>query len=245
MLILFNFYLFFTRNKTIRCQEIGKLAKLVINEDPDDFEEYSTSLTIILLALLEDDLSVRIFPLNFNHSGQTPEEKDLNDSITGPLFVMFRILSESMQIDNTAHNNLLILLAAMGTNNSKVGYLLFYFLIVSHYMFGRMIIYRNYAREMSKEITDSLITDLRCCAYDDVYMFFYLLPEVCINFYSSFSIPNYTDIFKLIACHIDPLQLQAILGRIISGSIKLLKREALMPILSKCSLFSCINAEFL
>lgn len=212
----------------------------MLNDDVDEFEEYSTSLTIILLALLEDDLSVRIFPLDFNRSGQTPNEKELKDSITGPLFVMFRILAESIEDDQTTHSSLLTLLAAMGTNNSKVGYLLFYFLIVSNYMSGRMSIYRNYAREMSKEITDSLLTDLRCCAYDDVYMFFYLLPEIFINFSSSFSIPNYTDIIKLIVCHIDPLQLQALLGRIISGSIKLLRKEAVMPVLSKWLFFEKI-----
>ncbi|KAH9392048.1 Integrator complex subunit 3 [Tyrophagus putrescentiae] len=225
--------IFHEKNRTVRCQEINKLAKLVLNDDADEFEEYSTSLTIILLALLEDDMSIRIFPLDFTRSGsQTPDDKELKDSITGPLFVMFRILAESIEDDQSSHNTLLTLLASMGTNNSKVGYLLFYFLIVSDYMSGRMSIYRSYARDMSKEIAESLLTDLRCCAYDDVYMFFYLLPEVFSNFSSSFVTTHFTDLLKMIVHHIDPLQVQVLLEKIISSSIKLLRKEAVIPILT-------------
>lgn len=178
-------------------------------------------------------MSIRIFPFDFTQPGKMPDDKDLKESITGPLFVMFRILAESIGDDQSSRNTLLTLLAAMGTNNSKVGYLLFYFLIVGNFMSGRMSIYRSYARVMSKEIAESLLTDLQCCAYDDVYMFFYLLPEVFNNFSSSFLTTNFTDLFKLIVHHIDPTQVKVLIMKIIDCSVKLLRKEAIIPMLSK------------
>lgn len=211
---------------------MGKLSKLVLDDDTDDFEEYSASLTIILLALLEDDLSVRVYPSDFSQPSQVPSEKALEESTNGPLFSMFASLVESIEDDTTEHSSLLALLAAMGTNNSKVGYLLIYYLIVGNNMSGRMSIYRSYAREMSKELPEALLADLRCCVFDDVYMFFYLLPDIFSNLATSIA-SVCTELIKLIVSNMDPSMFKDILAKIISGSLKVLRKDVVMPTLSK------------
>ena len=208
-----------------------KLVKLILEDDSDEYEESSTSLTIILLAILEDDLSVRIFPYDYTKPSNIPDEKELKESIIGPLFTMFRALAEASEDDQSNRNSLMTLVAAMGTNNSKVGYLLIYFLVVANFMAPRMSIYRHYAREMNKELGDSLLSDLKCCAYDDVYMFFYLLPEIFLNLNSSL-IGTTTDLIKLIVSHADSVQLQSILCRIINGSIKLVRKDGALSLIS-------------
>lgn len=220
-------------NKHIRAQEMQKLTKLILEEDPEEFEEYYTSLIIIILAILEDDLSVRIFPFDYGNPCM-PGEKDLKESITGPLFTMFHALQASTTEEDQStrkSKQLFMLLAAMGTNNYKVGYLLMYYLIVSKYMVGRMIIYRHYAKELNRELADSLLIDLRCCAFDDVFMFFYLLPEICTNLTTPSSGAN-SGLIKLIVQCADSSQIQMLIQLIVRGSFRFFRKEGVVSILS-------------
>ena len=213
-----------------------KLTKLILEEDPEEFEEYYTSLIIIILAILEDDLSVRIFPFDYGNPCM-PGEKDLKESITGPLFTMFHALQASTTEEDQStrkSKQLFMLLAAMGTNNYKVGYLLMYYLIVSKYMVGRMIIYRHYAKELNRELADSLLIDLRCCAFDDVFMFFYLLPEICTNLTTPSSGAN-SGLIKLIVQCADSSQIQMLIQLIVRGSFRFFRKEGVVSIL--CKLF--------
>ncbi|KAI2808039.1 Integrator complex subunit 3 [Blomia tropicalis] len=221
-------------NKHIRAQEMQKLTKLILEEDPEEFEEYYTSLIIIILAILEDDLSVRIFPFDYGNPSCMPAEKDLKESITGPLFTMFHALQASTTEEDQStrkSKQLFMLLAAMGTNNYKVGYLLMYYLIVSKYMVGRMIIYRHYAKELNRELADSLLIDLRCCAFDDVFMFFYLLPEICTNLTTPSSGAN-SGLLKLIVQCADSSQIQMLIQLIVRGSFRFFRKEGVVSILS-------------
>jgi integrator complex subunit 3 len=202
-----------------------KLLQLVM-QDEDNDQDMASNLMIILLCILEDDLSKRIFPNN----NSSIDDEELEDSIGTPLFVMFRNLCQTAEEDPNRHP-LLNLLAEMGANNSRIGYLLLYYLKASKSLDNRMSSYREYVRTLGRDTIGCLLSDLKACQNDDVNMFCYLIPEVYTHF-ANITIGN-CDLLNLIVSCIDSTQLQDLVSHILNGTLKMFRKDSLLSILSE------------
>ena len=202
-----------------------KLISLVMQNEEND-QNMALNLTIILLCILEEDLSKKVFPSN---SGSLDEE-ELEDSIGTPFFVMFRNLCQTAEEDPNRFP-LLNLLAEMGANNSRIGYSLIYYLKASKSSDNKMSSYREYVRTLGKDLSGCLLSDLKSCQMDDVNMFCYLLPDIYTQF-SNITIGN-SELLNLIVSCIDSTQLQDLISHIMNGTLKMFRKDSLLSLLSE------------
>lgn len=227
------------RNRDKQYEYIEKIAQIVIEEDPSsstaddsDGNDFNSNLTIILLALLDESMSARIFP--YDHSNPytsltLPDKSELNSSITGPLFALFRALTQD-EHDDYNRQPLKTLICEMGTNNSRVGFCLIYYLVVTESTGDRMAIYRDYSRMLGKDLAASLLSDLNNCAHHDLNMFFYLLPHI----YTCFTtLIGNAELLSYVVAFADFSHMQFLLTHVLNDSMKIFRRESIVSTLSK------------
>lgn len=207
-----------------------------MNEDPssesseeNDGSDFNSNLTIILLSLFEESMSIRIFPFDYSNpysSLSSPNENEINHSISGPIFALFEALTNG-DSDENRRLALKTLVCEMGTNNSRVGFFFLYYLAVKDTNGDRMLsrLYRDYVRFLGKELLSSLLFDMNNCAHHDLNMFFYLLPHI----YSSFNsvLVNNTDMLSYIVAFADFNHMQFLLTQVLNDSIKIFKKESI------------------
>ncbi|CAG2110959.1 unnamed protein product, partial [Medioppia subpectinata] len=201
-------------------------------------QDMASNLTIILLCILEDDLSKKVFP----STSYCVDEEELEDSIGTPLFVMFRNLCQTAEEDPN-RIPLLNLLAEMGANNSRIGYSMIYYLKASKSVDNRMSSYREYVRALGKDLTGCLLSDLKSCQSDDVNMFCYLIPDIYTQF-SNIAIGN-SDLLNLIVSCIDSLQLQDLVSHVMNGTLKMFRKDSLLSILNASLEWETIEQYYL
>ena len=201
------------------------LLQVLMQDEENDQD--NSSLVLCLLCILQDELSKKVFPDN------SFDEEAIEDSIGTPLFVMFRNLCQTPEEDPN-RSLLLNLLAEMGTNHPRIGYLLLYYLKASKTPNSvRVDLYREYARIYGKDLTTCLLFDMRSCQEDDVNLFCYLIPEVYNNYSAVFA---NAELLNLIVSCIDSVQLQDLISQILQNNFKMFKKDSIISILSKLSL---------
>ena len=203
----------------------------------DDDNDQDSNLTIILLCILEEDLSKKVFPIKLN----SIDEEELEDSIGTPLFVMFRNLCQTAEEDPN-RMPLLNLLAEMGANNSRIGYSLIYYLKASKSSDNKMSSYREYVRTLGKDLSGCLLSDLKSCQTDDVNMFCYIIPDIYTQF-SNIAIGN-SELLNLIVSCIDSTQLQDLVSHIMNGTLKMFRKDSLLSILSETLMSDTFYIQF-
>ncbi|XP_054160466.1 integrator complex subunit 3-like [Oppia nitens] len=220
-----------------RCEAMEQLVQFVM-QDEDNDQDMVSNLTIILLCILEDDLSKKVFPSN----GCSVDDEELEDSIGKPLFVMFRNLCQTAEEDPN-RIPLLNLLAEMGANNARIGYSMMYYLKATKSLDNRMSSYREYVRALGKDLTGCLLSDLKSCQSDDVYMFCYLIPDIYTQF-ANIAIGN-SDLLNLIVSCIDSTQLQDLISHIMNGTLKMFRKDSLLSILNASLEWESIEQYYL
>ena len=216
---------FFSRDNESRCEAMEKLVSLVM-QDEDNDQDMASNLTIILLCILEEELSKKVFPIKSN----SIDDEELEDSVGTPLFVMFRNLCQTAEEDPN-RLPLLNLLAEMGANNSRIGYSLIYYLKAIKSTDNKMSSYREYVRALGKDLSGCLLSDLKSCQSDDVNMFCYIMPDIYTQF-SNIAIGN-SELLNLIVSCIDSTQLQDLVSHIMNGTLKMFRKDSLLSILSE------------
>lgn len=105
-----------------KCQAMERIVQMVV-EDEIDAETIPT-LASCLSSILSQQITAQIFPSdNLN-------EEALTDSISTPLFVMFRNQFQLCKEEDNRRKLLARVLAEMQSVQSRIGYLLLYFLKV-------------------------------------------------------------------------------------------------------------------
>jgi len=105
-----------------RCQAMERIVQDVLDNDFDT--DAISSLANCISTILSSQITTQIFP-----SGNLNEEM-LVDSISTPLFVMFRNQFQLCKEENPRRKLLARVLAEMQSVQTKIGYLLLYFLKV-------------------------------------------------------------------------------------------------------------------
>lgn len=203
-----------------------KLIQQILEENEFD-PELNSALAIAICSALQDDFTRKIFPANV-------DEESLEDSIGSPLFVIFRNLCQAPE-DDPSRVPILLVLAEMASQNKSIGYLILYFMKVSKTQ--DVTPYKEFAKNVSKDLSTSLLNDLRSCQEDDVKMFCFIIPDVYRDFESTV-ISNSSFMHLTVSC-IDASQLQDLICNVLQGDMRMLKKETIVSIISKF-LSSCL-----
>lgn len=104
-----------------RCQAMERIVQMVVEDEID--AETIPPLASCISTILSPQITAQIFPDNLN-------EEALVDSISTPLFVMFRNQFQLCKEEDNRRKLLARVLAEIQSIQSRIGYLLLYFLKV-------------------------------------------------------------------------------------------------------------------
>jgi integrator complex subunit 3 len=112
--------LYFELDNETRCQIMERIVQMIVQDEIDT--ETMPTLVSCLSNTLSQQIKLDIFPAN------NPNDEALIDSISTPLFVMFRNQFQLCKEEDNRRTLLARVLAELQTIQPKIGYLLLYFL---------------------------------------------------------------------------------------------------------------------
>ncbi|XP_022252177.1 integrator complex subunit 3-like isoform X1 [Limulus polyphemus] len=205
-----------------RCEMVEKLLQAILQGNDFDQDTAST-LGICLAHILNDEFTRKIFP-------QEVDDESLEDSIGTPLFVMFRNLCLTPEEDPSRQPQLMVL-AEIAMHQPKLGCMLLYFVKASKIQDTNMSSYRDLVKSLdSKDLSSSLLDDLRMCQDEDVHMFCFLIPDIYTQF-PNIAVGN-AELLNLIVSCIDASQLQDLICHILQGYMILFRKESFLSVLN-------------
>lgn len=104
------------------CQTMERIVQMVIEDDID--HEMISSLASCISTILSSQITAQIFP------SDNMNDEALTDSISTPIFVMFRNQFQLCKEEDNRRKLLARVLAEIQTIQPRIGYLLLYFLKV-------------------------------------------------------------------------------------------------------------------
>ncbi|KAL7304899.1 hypothetical protein TKK_0002702 [Trichogramma kaykai] len=225
-------------DKERKCQLMEKIVQIILEDDldPETINVLATCLTNFLSDQIKDD---NLYP------PKDPDAEDaLIDSISIPLFIMFRNQYQLRKDDDDRSRLLMTVIVEMYTIQPRIGYLLLYFLKVyglevekSENDSSTIInsvktnVYKDFCAQRDDEFKICLMSDLKLCHRDNVLLLCYLITDVYALF-ESIAVGN-VEIFHLVAQSIDPNQLQDIVYQIMQSRLKMLKKESIQDFIEK------------
>ncbi|XP_043495860.1 integrator complex subunit 3 isoform X4 [Polistes fuscatus] len=213
----------------IKCQAVERIVQMVVEDEID--AETVPGLASCLSTILSIQITAQIYPSdNLN-------EESLTDSISTPLFVMFRNHYQLCKEEDNRRKLLARVLAEMNSIQPRIGYLLLYFLKV----WGReeekrerepsnvlndvkASVYKDFCAQREKKLDACIVADLKLCHEDNIYMMCYLVPDIYTGF-PNVALGN-VQIMHLVVSTIDSGQLQDLICQIMQGHLKMLKKES-------------------
>lgn len=218
-----------------RCQTMERIVQMVVEDEID--AETIPALASCISTILSSQITAQIFPSdNLN-------EEALTDSISTPLFVMFRNHFQLCKEEDNRRKLLARVLAEMQTVQPRIGYLLLYFLKV----WGReeekregepsnvlndvkASVYKDFCSHREKKLEACLVSDLKLCHEDNIFMLCYLVPDIYMGF-QNVALGN-VQMLHLVVSTVDACQLQELVCQIMQGHLKMLKKESFTSLLT-------------
>lgn len=219
----------------VRCQTMERIVQMVVEDEID--AETIPALASCISTILSSQITSQIFPSdNLN-------EEALTDSISTPLFVMFRNQFQLCKEEDNRRKLLARVLAEMQNIQPRIGYLLLYFLKV----WGRgeekregeqsnvlndvkASVYKDFCAHREKKLDACLVSDLKLCHEDNIFMLCYLVPDVYMGF-QNVTLGN-IQLLHLVVSTVDACQLQELVCQIMQGHLKMLKKESFTSLLT-------------
>lgn len=227
------------KNQEKRCDVLSELLGVVIQDNEFD-QDGASALAACLCHILSDQFT-NIFP----QSTDQDTEEAIEESSKGQvLFVIFRFLSDIAEGDHR-RNQLFLLLGEMYAKQPRTGYLLLYFLKVSKNSDDKMVLYKDFCKNMEvSDLKSCLLKDLKLCQEDDVRLFTYLIPDIYTHF--SGIVVGSAELVHMIVESIDGTQLQDLICQILQGHLIIFtKRETFLSILNESLKWESIEQYFL
>ncbi|XP_046624168.1 integrator complex subunit 3 isoform X1 [Neodiprion virginianus] len=218
-----------------KCQAMERIVQLVIEDEIES--ETLPALASAISTVLFLQTTSQIFPAdNLN-------DESLADSISTPLFVMYRNQFQLCKEEDKRRKLLSRVLAEVQAIQPRTGYLLLYFLKV----WGReeekregepsnelndvkALVYKDFCSEREKKLEACLLADLKLCHEDDIHLLCYLIPDVYMGF-QNVAVGN-VHLLQLVVSTVDASQLQDLICQIMQGHLRMLKKESFTNILT-------------
>lgn len=203
----------------------------LVAEDVEFDQETSRSLSIVLTSVLRPEITSTIYPCN-------PDDESLEDSIGNAIFVLIRSLIESSDSgsasgSDTRYSKLLSLLSDLSGQVSLFSYCILYYLEITGKSMdkGSYDPYKDLATSTDSDLPSFLLNDLKALQDDDTRLFFYLLPSI----YRIFEpiVTSNPSFMYLTVSTIDSYQLQLLVCQIVTESIKMIKKDSIINLISK------------
>ncbi|XP_014475902.1 PREDICTED: integrator complex subunit 3 isoform X3 [Dinoponera quadriceps] len=218
-----------------KCQAMESIVQMVVEDEID--AGMIPTLASYLSSILSPLITANIFP------PENLNEETLTDSISTPLFVMFRNQFQLCKEEDNRRKLLARVLAEMQSLQPKIGYLLLYFLKV----WGReeekregepsnvlndvkASVYKDFCAQREKKLDVCLVSDLKLCHEDNIFMLCYLVPDVYTGF-QNVALGN-AQLLHLVVSTVDSCQLQDLICQIMQGHLKMLKKESFTSLLT-------------
>lgn len=222
------------KDNETKCQAMESIVQHVIDVDleSEQLTALSTCLCSVMFAKLDD--SHRVFPEEVN-------DESLLDSISSPLFVMFRNLYQLCKEEDRRRQPLITLLAEMYQTLPKIGYLLLYFLKVwaneelkregeaPKFVTLKGSVYREFCQGAEKKLDVCLCDDLNECRLDDVHVLMYVVPDLFKEFRAQ--TVNNAHVLRIVVSAVNGGQLQDLVCYIMQGKLTMLKNDSLQSLL--------------
>ncbi|CAL7944924.1 unnamed protein product [Xylocopa violacea] len=219
----------------VRCQTMERIVQMVVEDEID--AETIPALASCISTILSSQITSQIFPTdNLN-------EEALTDSISTPLFVMFRNQFQLCKEEDNRRKLLARVLAEIQNVQPRIGYLLLYFLKVwgreeekregepSNVMNDvKASVYKDFCAHREKKLDACLVSDLKLCHEDNIFMLCYLVPDVYMEF-QNVTLGN-VQLLHLVVSTVDACQLQELVCQIMQGHLKMLKKESFTSLLT-------------
>ncbi|XP_008559612.1 integrator complex subunit 3 isoform X2 [Microplitis demolitor] len=219
-----------------RCQTMERIVQMILEDDLG--VDSIGPLATCLFTILSSQITPNIFPSdNLN-------DDSLTDSISTPLFVMFRNYFQLCKEEDNRKKFLGHVLSELQNLQSCIGYLLLYFLKV----WGReeekreglasnvtnevkAAVYKDFCQHRDKKLETCLLDDLKFCHQDNVFLLCYLVPDVFMGF-QNIALGNAT-LLHLVVSTVDSCQLQELVCQILQGQLKMLEKDSFGGLLIK------------
>ncbi|KAH0534446.1 integrator complex subunit 3 isoform X2 [Cotesia glomerata] len=219
-----------------RCQTMERIVQMILEDDLG--VDSITPLANCLSTILASEITSDIFPSNNSN------DESLIDSISTPIFVMFRNYFQLCKEEDSRKKFLGHMLAELRNLQPSIGYLLLYFLKV----WGReeekreglasnitnevkAAVYKDFSHHRNKKLEACLLDDLKNCHQDNVLLLCYLVPDVFMGF-QNIALGNAT-LLHLVVSTVDSCQLQDLVCQILQGQLKMLEKDSFNGLLIK------------
>ncbi|KAK0088867.1 hypothetical protein PV325_010464 [Microctonus aethiopoides] len=218
-----------------KCQTMEKIVQMIIEDDIG--VDMIGPLATCLATILSSQINAEIFPTENLH------DEALTDSISTPLFVMFRNYFQLCKEEDNRKKFLGHVLAELQTIQPQIGYLLLYFLKV----WGReeekreglasnvtsevkAAVYKDFCLQRDKKLEPCLISDLKLCHEDSVFLLCYLVPDIFMGF-QNIALGN-AQLLHLVVSTVDSCQLQELICQIMQGQLTMLEKDTFTNLLT-------------
>lgn len=233
------------KNDSQKCSIIESLIHQMNELDLDDLGLRAVAKE--LCNCFEDDLIEDILPREI-------DETTLLDSIKSPLFILFKILYNLTKQDDTGKELLHRLLAEMYNYQTRIGYLLLYFLKVqvrteqkqeeqSKLNVLKVSVYKEFCQALEKKLDMCLYDDLCACHIIDNKLMVWIVPDLYKDFKQQ--TVNNAQILRVIVSSIDSQQLHSLLCKVMQGSLTMLKGDNIQNLLKSSLTWESIEQFFL
>ncbi|XP_058793302.1 integrator complex subunit 3 isoform X2 [Phymastichus coffea] len=225
--------LYYESDNEVRCQTTEKVIQIILEEEID------ADILSTLVSYLSNNLLKQIDSIIFPNS---PNDESLIDSISTPLFVMFRNQFQLCKEEDYRKKKLSAVLCELQIIQPKIGYLLLYFLKIwsneeekrecekSDINRTKIIVYSDFCSQREVNLEDCLFEDLKRCHDNDISMLWFLIPDVYMAF--PHFVIGHIRILHLVISTVDSSQLQDLICWIIQGHLKMLKEDDSITIIT-------------
>nr|CAG4643757.1 EOG090X0205 [Lepidurus arcticus] len=204
--------LYHEQDNEAKCAAVEAFVQLITQEPPES--ETMTVLAQIFCAMFASQLEAKLFKAN-----ATPET--IEDSISRPMFVLFRAASEMVE-DEAGKTVMLDLIWEMKQIQPCMGYYLLYYLKASQADETKWSVYKELCRG-NQSFGTVFLEDFKHCMKDDVALMVYLTPALFQNFPTVCR--GNAALLHTLMFGIDATQLHQLLCLIAQGSLVLVGPE--------------------
>lgn len=155
-----------------------------------------------------------------------PNEKDLSEAFTHPIYSFLKVLCSPPDNDEASSDVMAAMMAAMREKDSSLTYVFLYF--IKGTAGGRptecIECYKNIAKMSGRSVDEMLASDLQLCAVNDNRLFAYLVPFVFSQFEEE--VMSTPALLATLCANLDAIQLRSFVSEIIREEIKIFRKES-------------------
>jgi len=198
-----------------RCSAIENLVQAITQDQLEN--DQLQVLAQCLHTIFMQDQTMPIL------TGVMPNNEVVEESISRPMFVLFRCFAEMVDDDARNRSALADVLVELFKLQSKMGYFFLYYLRAIKASESKFGAYREVCQARDMEVDHCLLEDLKRCGEDDVSILCFLAADIFSKFPDECR--NNSELIHLYVSNIDGSQLYQLLVQVLQGSLVIFDKD--------------------